>query len=60
MPGKTVIFLDEIQEVKEVATAVKFLMERGDFDYILSGSMLGVELKDIKSNPVGFLSTVVM
>ena len=60
VPGKTVIFLDEIQEVKEVATAVKFLMERGDFDYILSGSMLGVELKDIKSNPVGFLSTVVM
>ena len=59
-PGKTVIFLDEIQEVKEVATAIKFLMERGDFDYILSGSMLGVELKSIKSNPVGFMSTLVM
>ncbi|MGN0077796.1 MAG: ATP-binding protein [Coriobacteriales bacterium] len=60
VPGKTVLFLDEVQEVKEVATAIKFLMERGDFDYILSGSMLGVELRDIRSNPVGFLSTVTM
>ncbi|MGN0037930.1 MAG: ATP-binding protein [Coriobacteriales bacterium] len=60
VPGKTVLFLDEVQEVREVATAIKFLMERGDFDYILSGSMLGVELKDIRSNPVGFLSTVTM
>lgn len=60
VPGKTVLFLDEVQEVKEVATAIKFLMERGDFDYILSGSMLGVELKDIRSNPVGFLSTITM
>lgn len=60
IPGKTLIFLDEIQEVKEVATAIKFLMERNDFDYVLSGSMLGVELKDIASNPVGFQSTLVM
>lgn len=60
IPGKTVIFLDEIQECKEAITAIKFLMERGDLDYILSGSMLGVELKGIKSAPVGYLSTVTM
>ena len=60
VPGKTLIFLDEIQEVKEVVTAVKFLLERKDFDYVLSGSMLGVELKDIRSAPVGSLNTLVM
>lgn len=60
VPGKTVIFLDEIQECKEAVTAIKFLIERGDFDYILSGSMLGVELKQIASAPVGYLSTVTM
>ena len=60
VPGKSVIFLDEIQECKEAVTAIKFLMERGDFDYILSGSMLGVELKGIASAPVGYLSTVTM
>ena len=59
-PGKTVIFLDEIQECKEAVTAIKFLMERNDYDYILSGSMLGVELKGIASAPVGYLSTVTM
>ena len=60
VPGKTVFFLDEIQECKEAVTAIKFLKEREDFDYILSGSMLGVELKGIASAPVGFLSTVKM
>lgn len=60
VPGKTVFFLDEIQECKEAVTAIKFLMEREDFDYILSGSTLGVELKGIASAPVGFLSTVKM
>ncbi len=60
VPGKTVFFLDEIQECKEAVTAIKFLMERGDYDYILSGSMLGVELKGIASAPVGYLNTVKM
>lgn len=60
IPGKTVIFLDEVQECKEAVTAIKFLMERQDFDYILSGSMLGVELKGLTSAPVGYLSTVRM
>lgn len=59
-PGETVFFLDEIQECKEVVTAIKFLKERSDYDYILSGSMLGVELKGIASAPVGFLNTIKM
>lgn len=60
IPGKTVVFIDEIQQCREAVTAIKFLMERGDFDYLLSGSMLGVELKGIASAPVGYLSTVTM
>lgn len=60
VPGETVLFLDEIQECREVVTAIKFLMERADYDYILSGSLLGVELRGIASAPVGYLSTVKM
>ena len=60
VPGKTVFFIDEIQECKEAITAIKFLLERTEYDYILSGSMLGVELGNIASAPVGYLSTVKM
>ncbi len=51
--GKTIIFFDEVQECKEIVTAIKFLVEEGSYRYILSGSLLGVELKDIRSVPVG-------
>ena len=58
--GNTVIFFDEVQEVKELVTAIKFLVEEGSYKYILSGSMLGVELQDIKSQPVGYLDEIKM
>ena len=45
-----------MQECKEIVTAIKFLVEEGSFRYILSGSLLGVELKDIRSIPVGYMS----
>ena len=51
--GETIIFLDEVQECKEIVTAIKFLVEEGNYKYVLSGSLLGVELKDIRSIPVG-------
>ncbi|PLS28879.1 ATP-binding protein [Bifidobacterium parmae] len=53
IPGETIIFLDEVQEQPDVMTMVKFLVEDGQFDYILSGSMLGTELKGVRSYPVG-------
>ncbi len=52
----TLIFFDEVQECPELVTMLKFLVEEGSYRYILSGSLLGVELKDIRSIPVGFLS----
>ena len=60
VPGKTLIFLDEVQECKEIVTAIKFLVEEGSYRYILSGSLLGVELKDIRSAPVGYLDVLDM
>ena len=54
--GKTIIFLDEIQEFKDIVTRIKFLVEEGSYRYIMSGSLLGVELNDLRSAPVGYLS----
>ena len=54
--GKTLIFFDEVQECKEIVTAIKFLVDEGSYRYILSGSLLGVELKDIRSVPVGYMT----
>lgn len=54
--GKTLIFLDEVQVVPEIVTAIKFLVEEGSFRYVLSGSLLGIELKNIRSLPVGYMT----
>ena len=40
IPGETLIFLDEVQECREIVTAIKFLVEEGSYRYILSGSLL--------------------
>ncbi len=58
--GKTFIFFDEIQEFKELATKIKFWVDEGSFRFVFSGSLLGVELKNIKSAPVGYLKTYTM
>ncbi|MBO4351403.1 MAG: ATP-binding protein, partial [Proteobacteria bacterium] len=55
IPGKTLIFFDEVQECKSLVTAIKFLVDEGSYRYILSGSLLGVDLKDIRSAPVGYM-----
>lgn len=54
IPHQTLILLDEIQECPEARTAVKFLVEDGRYDYIETGSLLGVKMTEIKSLPVGF------
>ena len=52
--GKTLVFFDEIQECPKARTAIKFLVEEAKYDYIESGSLLGINYKDIPSYPVGF------
>ncbi len=54
IPGKTLIFFDEVQEAPEVVTFSKYLVQDGRFDLALSGSMLGTELSGIRSLPVGY------
>ena len=60
VPHQSYLFFDEIQEYPEIVTAIKFLVEDGRFRYILSGSLLGVEIKNIKSAPVGYLQSLTM
>ncbi len=62
IPGKTLIFLDEIQNCGRARTAVKFLSEDGRFDVITSGSLLGLtyaengdeEAEEPESVPTGY------
>lgn len=54
VPGQTLVLLDEIQACPNARTAIKFLVEDGRFDYIESGSLLGVNYKEVRSYPVGF------
>lgn len=62
VPHQTLVFLDEIQECKDIITPLKFLIEHyGDsYDFVVSGSLLGVELTSIRSFPVGYLRIVEM
>ena len=53
--GETLIFFDEVQRCPEIVTAIKFLVDEGSYRYILSGSSLGVELNDLRSEPVGYM-----
>lgn len=54
--GDTFIFFDEIQRCPDIMTWVKFLVQDGRYRYALSGSLLGIELKGVRSMPVGYVS----
>lgn len=53
--GETLVFFDEVQKCPDIVTAIKFLVDEGLYRYIMSGSLLGVELKDLRSEPVGYM-----
>ena len=55
VPGKTLIFLDEIQECQEALTSLKFWAIDNRFDVIASGSLLGIDYKRASSYPVGYV-----
>ena len=54
-PGRTLIFLDEIQECPEAITSLKFWTTDGRYDVIASGSVLGIDYSRPSSYPVGYL-----
>ncbi len=59
-PNETIVFFDEIQKCPEIVTKIKFLVDEGSFKYVMSGSLLGVELHGIASAPVGYLTILRM
>lgn len=62
IPGDTLIFFDEIQNCGNARTAIKFLMEDSRYDFITSGSLLGLtyaengdnEAEEPESVPTGY------
>lgn len=60
IPGKTMIFLDEIQECQEAITSLKFWAVDNRFDVIASGSLLGIDYKRASSYPVGYVDYLKM
>ncbi|MDR2201294.1 MAG: ATP-binding protein [Clostridiales bacterium] len=60
IPGKTLLFIDEIQECGPARTALKFIAEQNGIDCVASGSMLGIAYKNVASVPVGYERKVEM
>ena len=60
LPGKTLIFLDEIQECQEAITSLKFWAIDNRYDVIASGSLLGIDYKRASSYPVGYVDYLKM
>ncbi|OQX93728.1 MAG: hypothetical protein B6I17_01565 [Tenericutes bacterium 4572_104] len=58
--NNTLIFFDEIQSCPNARVAVKFLVQDGRFDYIESGSLLGINFNEVSSYPVGFETQINM
>ena len=60
VPGETLLFLDEIQECPRARTALKFLSQDRRYDVIASGSLLGINYKEVPSFPVGYVEHLEM
>ena len=58
--GSTLIFFDEMQECVSTATSLKAFREDGRYDVICSGSLMGINYKEIESNSVGNKEDYVM
>lgn len=56
----TLIFFDEMQECVNTATSLKAFREDGRYDVICSGSLMGINYKEIESNSVGNKEDYVM
>ena len=60
IPGETLLFLDENQDVPNARTSLKFWTQDGRFDCIASGSLLGMDYKNEVSIPVGYEQQLIM
>ncbi|MGM9687612.1 MAG: ATP-binding protein [Alloprevotella sp.] len=58
-PGKTLIILDEIQELKRGLNALKYFCENApEYHVAVAGSLLGITLHQGESFPVGKVNTL--
>lgn len=53
-PGNTLIFFDEMQDCPLCATSLKSFSIDGRYDVICSGSLMGINYREIESNSVGY------
>ncbi|MBR0417660.1 MAG: ATP-binding protein [Erysipelotrichaceae bacterium] len=60
IPGRTLIFLDEIQECPEAISSLKFWAIDNRYDVIASGSLPGIDYKRASSYPVGYVDYIHM
>lgn len=62
IPGRTLIFLDGIQECPRARTALKFFAEDPGRRYrvIASGSLLGLHMNDVPLPPTGYVEETTM
>ncbi|PLS32145.1 ATP/GTP-binding protein [Bifidobacterium margollesii] len=60
VPGKTLLFLDEIQSCPNARTTLKFLTMDGRYDVIASGSLLGINYGEVSSFPVGYVERLTL
>ena len=58
--GDTLILFDELQECPSCATSLKSFAIDGRYDVICSGSLMGINYKEIESNAVGYKTDVDM
>lgn len=56
----TLIFFDEVQEFPDCTTSLKFFKQDGRYDVICSGSMMGLNYKEITSISVGYKTDATM
>lgn len=54
IPNQTLFFFDELQACPNCATSLKFFKLDGRYDVICSGSLMGINYKEIESNSVGY------
>lgn len=54
IPRDTLFFFDELQACPNCATSLKFFKLDGRFDVICSGSLMGINYREIESNSVGY------
>ena len=68
VPGRTLIFLDEIQDCQEAYSSLKYFTDDGRYDVIASGSLLGIKMPNLSDSedepnvllPMGYEECITM